>query len=60
MLPPVRINHSPILIWLPQPINTAVTLNTLANDKTGNNTSVTLNPASVSVTRRAAAWYLLL
>ena len=32
------------------PVNTAVTLNTLANDKAGNNTSVTLNPASVAVT----------
>ncbi|OQP43706.1 hypothetical protein A4D02_09485 [Niastella koreensis] len=32
------------------PINTAVTLKTLANDKAGNNTSVALNPASVSVT----------
>jgi len=33
------------------PINTPVTLNTLANDKAGNNTSVTLNPASVTVTQ---------
>lgn len=32
------------------PINTAVTLNTLANDKTGNNSPVALNPASVTVT----------
>jgi Bacterial Ig domain len=32
------------------PINTAVTLNTLANDKAGNNSSVGLNPASVTVT----------
>ncbi|HEY8893759.1 MAG TPA: Ig-like domain-containing protein [Niastella sp.] len=32
------------------PINTAVTLKTLANDKAGNNTAVTLNPASVAVT----------
>ncbi len=32
------------------PVNTAVTLNTLANDKTGNNNSIALNPASVTVT----------
>lgn len=32
------------------PINTAVTLNTLANDKAGNNSPVALNPASVTVT----------
>lgn len=32
------------------PINTAVTLNTLANDKAGNNSTVALNPASVTVT----------
>jgi hypothetical protein len=32
------------------PINTAVILNTLANDKAGNNSSVALNPASVTVT----------
>jgi hypothetical protein len=32
------------------PINTAVTLKTLANDKAGNNTAVALNPASVAVT----------
>lgn len=32
------------------PINTAVTLNTLANDKAGNNAPVGLNPASVTVT----------
>jgi hypothetical protein len=32
------------------PVNTTVTLNTLANDKAGNNTSVALNPASVSIT----------
>jgi len=32
------------------PINTAVTLNTLANDKAGNNTGIALNPASVTVT----------
>jgi hypothetical protein len=32
------------------PINTAVTLKTLANDKAGNNTSVALNPASVAIT----------
>jgi hypothetical protein len=32
------------------PINTAVTLNTLANDKPGNNSPVALNPASVTVT----------
>ena len=32
------------------PINTATTLNSLANDKPGNNTTVLLNPASVSVT----------
>jgi hypothetical protein len=32
------------------PINTAVTLKTLANDKGGNNTSAVLNPASVAVT----------
>jgi hypothetical protein len=32
------------------PINTAVTLNTLANDKAGNNSAVALNPASVTVT----------
>lgn len=31
-------------------INTAVTLPTLANDKAGNNSSVALNPASVTVT----------
>lgn len=33
------------------PINTPVTLNTLANDKAGNNTSVTLNASSVVVTQ---------
>jgi hypothetical protein len=32
------------------PINTAVTLRTLANDKAGNNSTVALNPASVTVT----------
>jgi hypothetical protein len=32
------------------PINTPVILNTLANDKTGNNSPVALNPASVTVT----------
>lgn len=32
------------------PINTPVTLNTLANDKPGNNIPVALNPASVTVT----------
>ena len=32
------------------PVNTAVTLNTLANDKDGNNSPVILNPASVTVT----------
>jgi Bacterial Ig domain/Secretion system C-terminal sorting domain len=32
------------------PINTNVTLNTLANDKAGNNSPVALNPASVTVT----------
>ncbi len=32
------------------PINTPVILNTLANDKAGNNSSVALNPASVTVT----------
>lgn len=32
------------------PINTTVILNTLANDKAGNNSSVALNPASVTVT----------
>lgn len=32
------------------PINTAVTLNTLANDKSGNNSPGGLNPASVTVT----------
>jgi len=32
------------------PINTAVTLNTLSNDKAGNNSSVALNPASVTIT----------
>ncbi len=32
------------------PVNTAVTLNTLANDKAGNNSPVALNPASVTVT----------
>lgn len=31
-------------------INTAVVLNTLANDKQGNNSTVALNPASVTVT----------
>jgi len=33
------------------PINTAVTLNTLANDKAGNNTSVSLNASSVTITQ---------
>ena len=32
------------------PINTAVTLRTLANDKAGNNSGVLLNPASVTIT----------
>lgn len=32
------------------PINTAVTLRTLANDKAGNNNGVLLNPASVTIT----------
>jgi len=32
------------------PINTPVILNTLANDKAGNNSTVALNPASVTVT----------
>lgn len=32
------------------PINTPVVLNTLANDKAGNNSPVALNPASVTVT----------
>jgi hypothetical protein len=31
-------------------VNTAVVLNTLANDKAGNNSPIALNPASVSVT----------
>ncbi len=31
------------------PINTAITLNTLANDKAGNNSLVALNPASVTI-----------
>jgi hypothetical protein len=31
-------------------VNTAVVLNTLANDKGGNNSSIALNPASVTVT----------
>ena len=32
------------------PLNTAVVINTLANDKGGNNNGVSLNPASVTVT----------
>jgi hypothetical protein len=32
------------------PVNTPVILNTLANDKAGNNSAVALNPASVTVT----------
>ncbi|MDF2382719.1 cadherin-like domain-containing protein [Nostoc ellipsosporum NOK] len=36
------------------PINTPVVLNTLANDKAGNNTSVTLNATSVVVTSAPA------
>ncbi len=32
------------------PLNTPVAINTLANDKAGNNTAVTLNPASVVIT----------
>lgn len=49
---PVSIDNNPFAHtdMATTPVNTAVTLNTLANDKAGNNSSVALNPASVTVT----------
>lgn len=49
---PALINNNPFANtdMATTAVNTPVTLNTLANDKAGNNLSIALNPASVTVT----------